>query len=200
LNGTWDVILGSGADQQTATLIVSDQNFVFDAPSFHLQIDLAGSAPDVTYMYTTYKTFTGPLTVTHTGGPLSLGGTGLAVGGTWNLAGQSGERCNGEAHPDSMSVSCSDISAPFDLLRSRSTGPGVSTAQRRSALASQFGDLGGSWTVVTPAATCDVTFQGNTFNASCSEGNGQGSLELTLAGGLASGKTSDGTELSAKRR
>ena len=93
------------------------------------------------------------------------------------------------------------ISAPLELLRnSSSTSPGVSTAQRRAVLASMFGDLGGSWTVVTPSATCDVTFQDNTFSASCSQSGSQGTLDLTFTDGLASGKTSQGAELSAKRR
>jgi hypothetical protein len=127
----------------------------------------------------------------------------LSLGGSWNIAGQSIEHCNGEAHPDSVSVSCTALPSDLDVLRNPSsdkTVPGVSTAQRRASLSSIFGDFGGSWTVITPSATCDVTFQDSSFNASCSGNGAQGSVNLTFTDGLASGKTSNGGELSAKRR
>jgi len=202
LAGTWDVVVGAGTSPAgTGTISIGQNTFLFDVTGFHLNLNLAAAAPDVTYTYTTYTTYHGPLTATHNGAALSLGVLPLDLGGTWSFAGQSQERCNGEAHPDTLSVTCSNIGPPIDLLRSNSgTGDGLTSAQRRTQLSSIFGDFGGTWTVVTPKATCDVTFQDNLFSASCSQGGSQGSLSLTFTDGLASGKTNAGGELSAKRR
>ncbi len=200
LSGTWDVVVSSGTHEDTATVTISDKTFLFDVSGFHLNIDLSNAAPDLTYVYTSYKTFTGPLTTTHTAGALSLGALPLALGGAWTFAGQSQERCNGEAHPDSVSINCTSIGSPLESLRGSGGAAGVTTAQRRSVHASIFGDFGGAWTLVTPSATCDVTFQDNLFSATCSQNNSQGTVNLTFTDGLASGKTSGGAELSAKRR
>ena len=196
LSGTWDVVVSKGTSTpQTATLAISNSTFLFDASGFHLNLNVA--TPDVTYAY---RTSNGALTATHTPGALSLGALPLSVGGSWNLAGQGAERCTGDAHSDSLSTSCTGVGAPFDILMPPAGGTGTTTAQRRSSLPSMFGDLGGSWNVVTPRAVCDVTFQDNLFSASCSQNNGQGTVDLTFTDGLASGKTSQGAELSAKRR
>jgi hypothetical protein len=201
LSGTWDVVVSKGTSTpQTATLAISNSTFLFDANGFHLNLNVTNATPDVAYTYGTSNPYSGPLTVTRTPGALSMGALPLAVGGSWNFAGKTAERCTGEAHPESLSTSCTGIGAPFDILMPPGGGTGTSTAQRRSTLPSMFGDLGGSWNVVTPRAVCDVTFQDNLFSASCSQNNGQGTVDLTFTDGLASGKTSQGAELSAKRR
>lgn len=202
LAGTWDIVVGSGARADgTGTITIGNNTFLFDVQGFHLNINVANAAPDVTYTYAAgSSTYNGPLTATHTPGSMSLGVLPLSIGGVWVFAGQSQERCNGEGRPDSVSINCTGIGSPLEPLRGTGGAAGITTAQRRSQLSSIFGDLGGAWNVVTPKATCDVTFQDNLFSASCTQGGSQGSVNLTFNEGLASGKTSGGAELSAKRR
>jgi hypothetical protein len=149
-----------------------------------------------------------PIQVQNTPATLDAGSIPLALGGQWVF---SANRVRCSAAIDTTSTI---------LFQGNPTGAIVGgtwplpipepilgttyTVTRASQLASQFGFLGGQWQAraSSSSGTCTMKVEGATVNISCKTENSLGgSLQLTVGSGcVASGLTTTGWELSARRR
>jgi hypothetical protein len=213
LSGTWDVISSVGGPTRTATLTLQPTLFELTWDELDVTADLSNVVPNITYtIHSDDSHQSGAVTATHLAQPLDLGQMPYGMlGGSWNFRGRESDQCTANVQPGAIEVDCSNLAPPlistlqgFDFGKNMPLGTGTSTAQRTSTADSMFGELGGAWTVVTPLAKCDVTFQANRVHASCNQSwrLGQtrvGLLDLTVENGVASGTTNAG-EFSARRR
>lgn len=195
LDGTWDVVITNPKTgrETSGSITISPSLFAMSFESFELNGAVNGGVPDVTY---NDRGETKKLGTTLAQTPLDTGALSFPLGGEWVLKGESQEGCTASIKVPTSSLECDRTPSPL-----RQGIEGTSSAQRVSTLPSSFGELGGKWTVLVPDATCDATFEGNTFTAKCSEGGTQkGSLTMTFDGATASGTVGSSVEISAKRR
>ncbi len=209
--GTWDILGVFGGPQGSGTLTITSTRFALTWDRFDLAVDLSTAAPAVR---ATQGTDSSEVSTTHAAEPIDFGIVPLPVGGEWTMQGKRGDRCTATVGTALSSLDCSGMQPPldrtlqgWDFVERKPLPRGKSTAQRKSQLASSFGELGGEWTVLTPRLRCDVKIEGLTFMTSCEEQIDKdkfrkGSLTLTLdpAAGTASGTTTFGGEISARRR
>ncbi|MBI3200546.1 MAG: hypothetical protein HYZ29_03315 [Myxococcales bacterium] len=133
--------------------------------------------------------------------PVSLGAIPFDVSGSWFVAGASDSTnfCSWSLGASKAVAECGSVGfLPTWIGRPSNAS---ANAQRKSSLASIFGDLGGEWHVaLSTGGTCTARFEGSKISASCSgAGEFDGSFELLFDGDVASGSTDRGLELSAKR-
>ena len=146
----------------------------FRRAGLHLDINLASATPSISYTNASASVPSGSITTTHGPAPLSLGAIPMALGRTWGFAGQTDERCNGEAHPDSVTVTCVEIPDPLDALRGSSfSSPATTTAQRSEQLSSMS-----ATSAAIGRSPRRPTFKDNLFSAACSKNGSQGTLDL----------------------
>jgi hypothetical protein len=126
----------------------------------------------------------------------------VQAGGTWSfMAQQPGDSgiCTGQLSPGQISANCQGVSGmPSTLPLLNGSGSALRIAQ----LPSIFGDLGGDWNLIGQNSHCAVTLTGNVFTATCDKSSGftGGSMTLVFGDGVASGTTSKGIEVAARRR
>jgi hypothetical protein len=195
ITGTWDIIAaGSSGRQDTATLTIDANTFTFGSGERSLAFRVNGAALSLTW---TDGTKNVPINASHTLTPVDTGLEPLAAGGSWIFSSTtSSENCTATLGADSFTATCARVhSTPFGTL------DGTVTAQRSQKLPSIFGELGGTWHLTTSGGGgVDATFSGSTFTASLFGSSGDGSMTMKVCNGMASGSTSSGLELSARRR
>jgi hypothetical protein len=193
--GTWDLIAsGTNGDNSTATLTIDPSTFTFSSGDRSLSFHVAGSSLSLVW---TDGSKTVPINASHTATAVDVGLEPLAAGGSWIFSSTtSSENCTATLGNDSFTATCADVhSTPFGTLN------GTITAQRSQKLDSLFGELGGTWHVVgSDRGGVDATFSGSTFTASLFGSSGNGSMTLRVCNGVATGSTSAGVEISARRR
>jgi hypothetical protein len=197
LIGTWDLLATeSNAAPQSGTLQLSPTKMIVSITGNVLAYETDG-ANAMTLTWTTPRE-SHAITTQRTAAPLDLGIVPLSLGGDWSFSEQgSTNTCSGSAHDGTIGAECV---GSFGNLPVPSIA-GKLTATRTSALASSFGALGGVWSINTASGTqCEARFSGNELTNTCSNGALRGGLTLTFAAGVASGTTSGGIELSARRR
>jgi hypothetical protein len=204
VTGIWDLVATSPGGNVTNGVLSIARNALTVSVG-NGDLDYAGSTNTVTW---TMDTTTSHLDVQRTPAPLDPGILAIDVGGTstFSTAGApGGVTCSASLSPTSWTGSCSPGyvanwpagAVPFPQY-------GVTyVATRTQALASVFGDMGGTWTARgNGPGQCTVTFEGSSFSASCAnEEPWSASIQLTFSGtDTASGMTSDGIELAAHKR
>jgi hypothetical protein len=214
LSGTWDLFassVGSGIVQ--GTLVVSKDGFSLTTTASLLAYNGQGTKT-ATWKHTDYYygSTTRLITVQNTPAAANTGSVPIALGGHWVL--QSGsETCTLDVATDKVTGSCSGRATDHNvggsdwpwILPSPENGLHYTIA-RGSALASQFGDFGGSWTARSdsPGSTqgCSINLAGNGATSSCRANNSfNGAMHLTVgADCVGSGVTPGGQEVSARRR
>lgn len=193
-------------------LTITPTSLAIQFTTFSMNADVSSAVPAVNAVFSGRG---GDLVTTHNAEPLDLGQIPYGVGGTWIFQGVDADRCNVTAHAELVSFDCSNLTEPLiDTLQGWDYGinkplsTGLTNAQRKSKLDSQFGEAGGEWQVVLPRGNCKVKIAGNTLNASCTltrrsryggDVRDTGTIDLTFTDGFASG-TSNAGEVSAKRR
>lgn len=208
LVGTWDVISAVGGRQRTATVTVTPTSLVLEWQGFSMNADVSNGAPSIT---ASFEGVSSDVTATHIEEAADYGQIPYRLAGSWNFGGRQSDQCTATVKADSAKIDCSNLAAPlsdvlqgYDYVARKPLGTGTSTAQRKSKRDSIFGELGGEWAVVTPRASCSVTFEGNKMTADCDQKRDfavarKGIMTLTFEDGIVSG-TSNAGELSARRR
>jgi hypothetical protein len=133
---------------------------------------------------------------------ISMGQLPVQAGGTWMFAAQQpGDTgtCTGKLLPAQITAACQGVSGiptTLPLLN------GAGSALRVAPLPSIFGDLGGDWELNGQNSHCAAKLNGNVFTATCDRSAGftGGSITLVFGDGVASGTTSKGIEVAARRR
>jgi hypothetical protein len=205
LSGTWDLVGSSpNGTPQTGTISIAHNVFVITIGQSVLSYTMQGAALSVTW---TDDGKTDNI-VTSLGTPTTSTSYGIVpihLGGPWKFA-DSNNPAN-ECHFDGeLGVFTAGCSGTHAIVPSYALS-NVYTATRTQVLDSQFGDLGGTWkglaTNGDPSGGCTFTFQGSTISSSCAADSNwlAGTADLTFQGtSMASGKTGNGVEYSAKRR
>jgi hypothetical protein len=212
MSGTWDLIASRSGDPSPGLLVISRDTFTLtfrnNASAPASVLTYSGPAKAVDWSSMTYGVHH-PITVQNTPGPMSLGVFPVSAGGSWLFTSREGGQCAGTVSPGAIDVTCTTPSSstvggadwPNSIPGPRS---GQSYGLRRSqARASWFGDAGGDWQS-TPSndGSCTAKFQDNTVLLNCAtSGRLNGDVQLTVSADcVASGSTSGGYELSARRR
>lgn len=196
-----------GKKQHTAVLIIEPQRLELSWKNFRVTTDVSAGVPKISF---DDGEVDGDIVVTHVDEQLDVGHVPYALGGTWSFQGTRTDRCTAKLAADSATVDCANLGDPlrrvfsdYDLSDKKFLGKGTTIAQRGAKLPSDFGELGGEWTVSAPRSSCKVVFEGKTFTAECKDGppgrQDTSSLALTFGDGVASGTMNAG-ELSARRR
>ena len=207
LLGTWDVVSMFGKKQHTAVLTIEPQKLELSWKDFRVTIDASGDVPKISF---DDGVVDGDIVVTHLDEPMDVGHVPYALGGTWSFHGTRTDRCTAKVVANAATIECANLGDPlrrvfsdYDIYEEKFLGKGTTIAQRGPKLPSDFGELGGEWTVSAPRSSCKVVIEGKTFTAECKDGRpGQqdtSSLTLTFGDGIASGAMNAG-ELSARRR
>ena len=211
LIGTWDVNSSLPDNAGVGVITIGQTTLNIDWAQLKIDANVADAAPAIT---ASWRDTAAPVTTTRNPAPLDMGKIPFGVGGTWIFQGVEADRCNVTAVPALASLDCSNLARPldgtlqeWDYDNSKPFSTGLSMAQRHTTLDSDFGDLGGEWTVILPRGNCAVKIAGSTLDATCThtvraypnERVENGQLTLTFTDGFASG-TSDVGEVSAKRR
>jgi hypothetical protein len=203
LIGTWDVLAGGAP----ATITIGVNSFTFQVKSFSTTAEVGRALPIISF---TDGKQNGTLTTSYTAASVDLGNLPLSIGGKWTIDRDSAH-CDFEAKADAHTLACASLRNPYrDVLEGEDPnngsplGSGTTTAVRTRTAASDFGNLGGTWDVKTPRASCTVVFEANRFDAQCKQVSRTGkeytaAIALTFSTGLASGASSFG-EISARRR
>jgi hypothetical protein len=193
--GTWDLIASNGrGESSTGTLTIDANTFVFSSAEKSLAFRANGSSMSLTWTDGSKQV---PINVSHTAAPVDVGLEPIAAGGSWIFSSTTGpENCTATLGSDSFTATCAGVhSTPFGTLS------GTVTAQRSQKAQSIFGELGGTWHLTgSDGGGVDATFSGNTFTATLFGQAGDGSMNMHVCNGVASGSTSTGFELSAQRR
>jgi hypothetical protein len=213
LSGTWDLFATSvGSGIVKGTLVISADGF--SLTSNGAELTYKTNAPTATWKYDSY--YSGPSTrvisVQRTPAPANTGSVPIAIAGQWILQSNT-ETCVLDVGPDTLSGKCTgplddeDVPAsdwPSTVLPSPRNRVTYS-ASRTGALASQFGDFGGTWAAQSSSGSgesCNVRLEGSGVSTSCHASNMfNGAMHLTVgADCVASGVTPSGMEVSARRR
>jgi len=209
LAGTWDLIAAApGAGFHSGVLVL-------DRDAFSLTV----AGKQLTYSLTDRRAIwqggRGPhvVTIQNTPGAVTAGALPLSVGGFWTFDGQT-EHCELVVAPGAVGGKCSTRSPTGDSLVGGSDWPGSVPSPRNgrsyqatqtAVLPSRFGGLGGRWEASADQgspARCQATIDGNETTFVCHEaGFFDGTTRLTIGDDcIASGTSSGGFELSARRR
>lgn len=214
LTGTWDLVatsengnpspgvLAIGAD--TLSVTVATERWWASTPSTKQLAYSASGSKTLTWTRTDDPAV--PIKVQNTPATLDAGSIPLALGGQWVF---SANRMSCSAAIGTIStIQCQNnptgtlVGGTWPIPKPR-LGT-TYTVTRSSQLASQFGFLGGQWQTrsSSSAETCTMKAEGAAVSISCVTSNSlSGSLQLTFGSGcVASGVTSTGWELSARRR
>jgi hypothetical protein len=197
IQGTWDLIASRpGGDQGVATMTIDAGTFSFASGGKSLVFTASG--PTMTLLWTD-ATRQVPISTTHSDAPVDVGLVPLALGGQWSfMSTTDAESCSASLGANGFNATCNDVrSTPFGTLRDTVVG------QRSQKLDSIFGELGGTWHLAAGGGGgADVEISGNTFTAKVENANGtsQGSVQIKVCEGTASGVTSDGFEISGTRQ
>lgn len=217
LSGTWDLVATSEhgttspgvliISHDTFSLTVSTQRSWASSPSIKQLTYSAAGNQALTWSRTDDPMV--PITVQNTPTDLSAGSIPLALGGQWAFA-ANGMRCSAALGANSTVLCQSDATAsmvggvwPFGIPKPR-LGT-TYTVVRTGQLESQFGFVGGQWRATASSSSedvCTMTVAGATVSITCKTSNSlDGSMQMTVGSGcVASGTTSSGWELSARRR
>lgn len=192
LAGTWDLTATpmSGRASTSGSLVLSPSHLELTIGGKTLKLEGSGSA--ITF------TSTRSIAVTHEAAALDTGALPLDIGGIWSAASADGaQQCHARLTASAASADCTDVdSGDWGLALH-----GAVTGTRVHALASSFGDLGGQWLITQGDASCNAVFEGTDVTVTCTRnGVRTGSLSLHVTDSLASGTSSDGLELAARRR
>jgi hypothetical protein len=201
LAGAWDVVgtrLGDSpvsgkliVDAERLTLVFGSSSFAAlrDGDKFALVAGFGSTA-----IASTARNKTGP--------SANLGAVPLNVSGSWYIIDRSDSStnlCAWSLGVDSAQGDCLDVGTLPSWVGSPANAS--ASAERKLAAPSIFGDLGGEWQVLlSTGGTCTAKFEGSKVSGACSgAGKFNGSFQLEFSGGIASGSTDRGLELSAKR-
>lgn len=209
LVGTCDIVYAVGATSGTATLTLSATSFALTAAGTDITADVSGAVPEISGKLGIES---GPVATTHVKSPVDFGQVPIDIGGTWNFHGAKTGTCRADVSAELLSLDCVNLAPPlshilaeYDYTTKKTTGTGLSNAQRTSKAESIFGELGGTWRAVAPRAVCDVTFEGAQMKASCTKNDTtievlEDVFTLTFDGAVVSGTSEAGGELSARKR
>jgi hypothetical protein len=201
LSGVWDLVGARAGRQPEYGLLVIDSSMMVFADSWGNGVAVTG-LPNAPAVRTYRRGQQHPISAQHAPAALSMGQLPVEAGGEWSLAAQApGDRgaCTGKILPAQISATCQGVSGvPRTLPGLNGTGSAIRVAQ----LDSIFGDLGGDWEVNGQNGHCTAKLNGNVFTATCdrSSGFGGGSITIVFGDGVASGTTSKGIEVAARRR
>jgi len=216
LSGTWDLIATSKFGNPSAGMLVigpdtfsvtvATERWWADSPSTKTLAYSAAGSKTLTWTRTGDPDV--PIAVQNTPSNLSAGSIPLALGGQWTF---SANRVLCSASIDSTStIACQSNPSgtqvggtwPFPIPFPRPNT--IYNIARKSQLDSQFGFLGGDWQARSSSTSeaCTMKVEGATVSINCTTSNSlKGSMQMTVgAGCVASGTTSTGWELSARRR
>lgn len=193
LSGTWDLLIAQpDGDVSTSTVTLSPTRLAVDG-ELELLALIADEVIDIA--------FDGEaLRATRMAVDLDLGVIPLPFGGSLRFTGvpDEGPACDYDLDTTSLSLVCTDdISTPGDLPELDEANL---QAQRTEALSSEFGELGGRWSVTAEDVECLVVVEGNTIDVECSRGDSDASVTVTVGAERISGSTSEGVEFTAQRR
>jgi hypothetical protein len=217
LSGTWDLVATSEHGNPSPGVLVINANTLSvsvittrwwaETPSTAQLLYSAAGNKTLTWSRTDDPIV--PIEVQNTPASLDAGSIPLAVGGQWIFAANR-KRCLATIDTTST-ISCQTVPTgalvggtwPFVIPEPR-IGT-TYTATRTAQLASQFGFLGGQWqarTSTSSAEACTMRVEGATVSISCNTSNSlAGSVQLSVGSScVASGTTTTGWELSARRR
>jgi hypothetical protein len=201
--GIWDLI---GSVKTTGTLVKGTLEIapeklvlVIDGTTLSYQAGPPASLTFVRPFASQNKSYV----VTRTPSYVPLGLIPLDLGGSWSFTDPvGGGSCTAALSANGFSGSCSNVTgAPLALPSLNAS----LTANRGAPAASDFGELGGSWTAQSNGGGeghCSASFAINEFTASCSATGTplDGTLSFTLGAGIGSGSSNYGLEISAVRR
>jgi hypothetical protein len=203
LAGTWDLIAaGPGRGLASGVLVLGRDTFSLTVAGTTLTYSLAGQQA-------VWNGGAGPhpVAIQNTPGSVFAGSLPLSVGGLWIFNG----RCELAVAPGLVTGQCRAVA---DSQVGGSDWPGSVpnpltnrhyVATRTVALPSRFGDLGGQWQASADrgsAARCQATVSGNQVTFDCHDAEDfNGVTRLTIGNDcMASGTSSSGLQLSARRR
>jgi hypothetical protein len=201
LSGIWDLVGARlGRTPEYAILAIDRGTFVF-VDRWGTGVAVTG-LPDAPVARTLRRGDSHSLFAQHTPQAISMGQLPVQAGGTWMFAAQQpGDTgtCTGKLLPAEISANCQGVSG---IPRTLPLLNGAGSALRIAPLPSIFGDLGGEWELNGQNSHCSAKLNGNVFTATCDQSSGfsGGSITLVFGDGVASGTTSKGIEVAARRR
>jgi hypothetical protein len=215
LTGTWDLLAtNTVGSTRPGVLVIGPDTLTFsvtttrswDSPSTKQLAYSAAGAKTLTWSRTDDPVV--PIDIENTPAALDAGSIPLALGGQWSFA-VNRKRCSAQIGEVSAIACAADPTVP----RVGGNWPypvpapvlGVTyTLTRTSQLASQFGFLGGQWLAKSSdsAGTCSMKVEDAMVNIVCrTDDSLNGQVQITVGSScVASGLTSTGWELSARRR
>ena len=192
LAGTWDLTATpmSRTASTAGSLVIGPSTIRFTLGGSTLTLEGSGAAVKLTS--------TRDVPVTHEHESLDTGALPLDVGGVWSATSPDGaQQCHARLTTTEISGACTEIDTSDWGLGLHGSVVGT----RVQTLASSFGDLGGQWLITQGEITCSALFEGTDLNVTCTrDGMRTGSLSVHVTDALASGTTSNGLELAARRR
>jgi hypothetical protein len=195
LSGTWDVIATpSIGAAMTATVTISP-SLLQVIPKPNLMALVSNDTIEISYDGNAAR-------ATRTAAPTaSLGVMPLQLSGGLHFSGvpDTGVSCDYQLGPASLSFSCTN--SVKHLRNWPRLSNVVLLAARDSASTSDFGDLGGHWTVDTGKTTCEAVVAGSAVTLTCANADQYtGQVAMNVNGNRISGTTSGGIEFTAQRR